>query len=114
MITFWVSGQPVPKERPRLGRNGAYTPAKTQAWESTIAWAARSEMAHLNPLNGDLAVYVTFHRKGKRRVDLDNLIKCLDGANGIVWNDDNQITQIHAAVIYGAKTPGMSLKVIPV
>lgn len=111
-FTFFVEGQPLPKERPRIGKNRAYTPPKTQAWENTIAWGVRAKMGHLEPFMGDVKVTLVFHRKGKKRADLDNFCKsALDAMNGIVYHDDKQVTRLEAIVIYGSPEPGVSIKV---
>jgi Holliday junction resolvase RusA-like endonuclease len=104
ILRFFVPGQPLPKQRPRLGRHGVYTPTKTLEWENEIGWAAREAMqiAGLGATPCDVHVHMLFQRKGKQRADLDNLIKaCLDGMNGIVWIDDRQVRSLSAQVDYG-------------
>jgi Holliday junction resolvase RusA-like endonuclease len=65
---FIVHGTPVAKERARTVRtcNGArsYTPAKTVAWETAVAWEAKK--AGVKPLDGPVAASFTFSCRFQR------------------------------------------------
>lgn len=108
MTTLTIPGEPTPKGRPRFscikGKPHTYTPAKTLAAEQEIGWHLRS--AHSGPaMTGDVHVAVTFYCKSKTS-DADNLLKCLlDAANGIVFEDDRQVTSVHLKLIRVAKDP---------
>jgi len=110
-FSFSISGNPLPKARPRVmrisGRTWAYTPARTKAWEQMIAWTARQAMQEAGidaPLAGRLRLSFRFGREGRRRCDLDNLIKAgKDALNGVLWNDDEQIDRLTAVRVYGCK-----------
>ena len=120
-VEFIISVEGVPKGRPRLTRSGhAYTPAKTKKFETLVAKCARFAMSRLgaHPVEGlPVAVSLLFYYEppvswSKRRKleviekgavpkftkpDTDNLEKAvLDGMNGIVFEDDNQIAGIYA------------------
>ncbi|RWR13812.1 RusA family crossover junction endodeoxyribonuclease [Paenirhodobacter populi] len=107
-MMFEVPGKPVPKARPRLGRNGSvYTPATTTAFEKTVARYAKA--AGVKPASGPISLEIvsefsipktwTKARKSNAngqphmcRPDLDNLTKSvLDGLNGIAFADDAQV-----------------------
>ena len=48
-------------------------------------------------LEGKLKLTVSFYLKGKRNIDLDNLLKALlDGMEGILFENDKMIYEIHA------------------
>ena len=48
-------------------------------------------------LSGPLKLTVHFSLKGKRSIDLDNLLKALiDGLEGILFENDKDILEIHA------------------
>ena len=119
---FTVYGEPVAKGRPRFTRQGrAYTPKKTHDYEDEVAKMAKAAMGSSDPLETPVAVYVyvTFpippsyskkrteaclngSERHTKRPDLDNILKAItDGCNGIVYNDDSQITSIHATKVYG-------------
>lgn len=121
MIEFTVPGLPIGKGRARISTRGgqvrAFTPAKTVNYEGTLRMYAERAMAALNltPLQGPLAVRMTavFPKPqswSKKRAaatlwhtsrpDADNLMKCLDGLNGIVWRDDAQVCQATISKIY--------------
>ena len=74
-----VLGEPVAKERPRVGRHGnVYTPRNTVAFETTIAFSARAQLPKYKEkerLIVDLGFFCSTDNK-----DLDNLCKSvLDG-----------------------------------
>jgi len=74
-----VPGRPVPKGRPRYGRNGAvYTPKKTREYERKVREIAHKEIGEV--LGGRLGVRIKFYLCGGKLPDIDNLIKAaVDG-----------------------------------
>lgn len=117
MIHVVVHGPPVAKGRPRITTKGgfarAYTPAKTQRYEDQIRSAAADAMGEREPLDEAVSVTVTAYvaapkaLKGQRRrdamdgvlkpttrPDVDNYAKVIDGLNGIVFKDDNLVTDL--------------------
>lgn len=88
-----IPGRPVPKGRPRLGKNGnVYTPRKTREYEKLVGWCTKQTMKE--PLQGDIAMDIKVYIKGPCG-DLDNLEKAiLDGMNGIAYNDDRQVAAL--------------------
>jgi Holliday junction resolvase RusA-like endonuclease len=95
LISFFVPGEPRAKQSFRVaGRGRGFTPARVKAWQSDVGWAAQLRMRAMgmvDPIGGNLTVRITFFLKTARKVDLDNLAKCVqDGLNGIVWYDDQQ------------------------
>ena len=124
-IMFTIYGEPVAKGRPRFSTRGkfpvAYTPEKTKAYEFEVGMMALAAMGGSKPLEGALEafIYVTFavpesyskkrleaclngSEKHIKKPDLDNVIKSvIDGMDKIVFNNDSQITSIHATKVYG-------------
>lgn len=123
MIKFTVYGEPRGKGRPRAARRGkfiqVYTDDKTASYENLIKLSyinARQE----NYLNGEaLEVNITAFcgipksitkknlkliQEGKlfptKKPDPDNIIKCIDGLNGIAWKDDTQIIKVSCLKVY--------------
>jgi crossover junction endodeoxyribonuclease RusA len=99
IATFVVLGEPVSKQRARIGRNGGvYTPTKTQQAEEAIGWAFRSAVRGWRPLaDREYLVDIQFFLKSGQRRDVDNMVKTvLDGLNKIAWVDDSQVAEIHA------------------
>lgn len=129
IVRFHIPGIPFAKGRARVttigGHARAYTPAKTVAYESTVALMAQQAMGASRPMAGPVAVSIvatwpipTSWSKKRResevfktsKPDLDNLVKALgDGCNGIVWGDDSQIVRMHASKVYGP-VPGVTVE----
>ena len=133
-VEFFIPGQPVSKGRPRFtvrpAKTGtfarAYTPAKTRAYETTVAQYAK--IAIRKPLDGPVRVDLVFTmpipqslsktrqkaligQPHAKKPDLDNLIKsCFDPLNGIAWADDSQVCELHARKVYG-ETPGVLVRI---
>ena len=96
MIAFFVPGTPRPKQSYRAKKGGGYTHPRIKAWQDAVGWAAREHMQGAEPLVGNVQVDLIFHVPDKRKRDLDNLSKAvLDGCNGIVWDDDQQVTRLY-------------------
>lgn len=95
IITFFVEGEPRAKQSFRVaGRGRGFTPARVKAWQADVGWCAQMAMRRLgmiDPLEGNLTVEMTFFLGNSRKVDADNLSKCVqDGLNNIAWTDDQQ------------------------
>jgi Holliday junction resolvase RusA-like endonuclease len=112
-VKFFVEGQPIPKGRLRLGKNGVFTPKRTSDYETHVGWRAKRAMMANSLITGDCVFSATFYREGKRRADLDNLIKAVkDAMNTIVYQDDSQIVEYgRVRVIYDSDKPGVEITV---
>ena len=124
-IMFTVYGEPIAKGRPRFSTRGkfpvAYTPEKTKTYESEVGMMAKVAMGASKALEGPLEafIYVTFpvptsytkkrteaclkgFEQHTKKPDLDNVVKSvIDGMDKIVFDNDSQITSIHATKVYG-------------
>ena len=121
---------PEPQGRPRFARRGkfvqTYDPPKSKKFKIELAELARKESTEQTfyaskhvPIEVNLRFYIPLLKsfnKNKRemalngylrppkRPDLDNYIKgTLDGLNGIFWEDDGQIVELHAGKYYSDK-----------
>lgn len=104
VIAFAVAGEPLPKERPRArqGQAQAFTPKRTRDAEKRIRETFKVLYPEWEPLEGELRVLCRFYRSTRRPVDTDNLLKILDGVNGVIWVDDKQISDLRGVRVYGA------------
>lgn len=95
-LSFVVLGTPRPKQSFRMGRNRGYQPKRITDWQNQVSLEARKAMGQRKPwTSDDLSVTIDFYLPDRRRRDLDNLSKAvLDACNGIVWEDDQQITRL--------------------
>lgn len=123
LISFTLDVSPVAKGRPRFCRVGkfvkTYTPGKTLAFESAIAWEAK-KYAPKEPILGPIDLSLVFYmpipksRMGKKggleldahqiKPDIDNLFKgATDALNGLFWKDDSQICRVVMWKVYSSK-----------
>jgi Holliday junction resolvase RusA-like endonuclease len=106
-ITFAVDGVPVPKQSFRYARRGGYTSPRVRAWQELVAWHARAVMAGKRQMLRRVSARMVFFLPTNRRVDVDNLIKCVqDACNGIVYADDCIVCEQQAAK-YVCSSPGV-------
>ena len=103
MIRLTIPGRPVPKGRPRLGMRGRrayiYTPERTREYEEAVGLCARAAVQGA-ALECPVAVAIDLYLHGKRRIDVDNCAKSiLDGMNGVVYLDDNQVGDLRVRKI---------------
>lgn len=121
MIILTIDGRPVAKGRPRFTKSGhVFTPPKTKEFEDRLKTAATEFMIHQQmaplecPINAALIFNFAVPKSASKkrqaelmeqpytgRPDLDNLIKCIDAFNGILWKDDSQISSVFAMKSYG-------------
>lgn len=136
MITIELLGEPKGKGRPRFMRKTgiAYTPQPTRNYEAALRMAAQLEMARsMNsmPLDGPVKVTVTAYftipkswpkAKQERAIlgverhttkpDWENIAKCCDALNGVVWLDDKQVAEGTVVKLYGDR-PRLKVEVSP-
>jgi len=111
---------PYPVSSNRLWRSAhgrQYANPAAVAWKRQAGWIARGEWA--SPSAAPMSVSVWLHpkqtkqgRAGKRRLDLDNALKgALDALNGVVWLDDSQVVEIHAAIGEARAGGGLTVEI---
>jgi Holliday junction resolvase RusA-like endonuclease len=120
-LCFIAWSKPIPKARPRFGKNGAYTDKRTTEAEDEFAWffnqAKQAEKARgvdlMFPWEGPIEIELVFgferaktnrHRHHITHPDIDNLAKTvLDGLNGLAYCDDRQIMSLKVSKTYAVK-----------
>jgi crossover junction endodeoxyribonuclease RusA len=76
-----------------------------------VAWEARKH--DTQPLQGEVVVHVTAYRP-QRRGDLDNTLKAaFDALNGVAWDDDSQVVELHALRLDDKTNPRLEVDVQP-
>lgn len=109
---FYVPGNPVPKQSFRYTAGGGYRAKGVACWQNAVGWEARRAMIDRDMLHGPLAVTILFYRKNAQRVDGDNLSKAvLDSLNGIVFQDDMQVIDLHVYKRINRERPGCWVRV---
>lgn len=116
-IAFTVPGIPRPKARPRLGKGHVYTPKTTAAYERTVAvYALRAMALAAWPRGGFEGAHYTLTLRvywpDERCRDLDNAIKGVaDAANGLIYRDDADITELHAYASVDRESPRVEIEI---
>ncbi|MDO7788803.1 RusA family crossover junction endodeoxyribonuclease [Desulforamulus aquiferis] len=97
-VSFSIPGRPVPKQRPRVGKNGSiYTPKNCKEYEKKVAEVAYTVFRR--PYAGPVALEINLFLTS-RPGDLDNYVKSVsDGLNKIAYLDDRQVVELKAKVI---------------
>lgn len=126
-LSLTIGGAPVPKGRPRFARIGgfakAYTPKATRDYEKKVAQCVSEAMAlqyvrepFLGALKVRIDTYFPIPKSASKRdreemeqgiipmlgrKDIDNIAKALlDAMNGIAYNDDGQVVDLHITKAY--------------
>ena len=129
-IKLVIYGEPVPQGRPRFARIGkyvhAYDPEKSKNYKQLVRFWVTQHLKKIDgfkPFQNALYVDLTFFLSipsswsKKRRIeadngvirpivkpDTDNMVKSVtDSCNGLLWVDDNIITDFHARKRYTAE-----------
>lgn len=131
MITIFLAGHVRGKGRPRFVRQTGrtYTDKETVNYEAALRTQGQEAMGLEIPLAGALVVTMVAYMavpaswsntKRKRcldgdevpttKPDVDNIVKCLDALNGVVWIDDKQIAGLRVVKKYHEK-PGLLIEV---
>ncbi len=101
-------GEPVPKQRPRLGRNGrVYTPGSTKDHQRELADLVRSRLVGAEP-DGEWAygIRAVFYVQTHQRKDVDNMLKTvLDAMNRLIFCDDSQVKELMGWSVYDGESP---------
>ena len=103
VVAFTVSGEPIPKGRPRAkAGQRSFTPKRTVEAEKRVQGAFHALHPGFRPLTGRLLLSASFYRATARHVDADNLAKlATDALNGVAYVDDEQIEELHVRRFYG-------------
>lgn len=102
-VRFTVVGDPVAKERPRLGKGRTYTPKRTQDAEAAVRAALATQVGPCDPFTEPVRLDLVFYCETRHRKDADNLAKLVsDAANKIIFLDDVLVEYIAVRVIRGA------------
>lgn len=112
MLEVTVEGMPIPWARPRFNGGRAFTHPNQLKAKLRLKSLLKSQWPK-GPVEGSaMLVELTFLYRARRKADLgspkvtrpdgDNLAKLvLDAANGILWTDDSQVTDLRICKKYG-------------
>ena len=112
-VSFYVNGNPIPKQSYRAVKGGGYTAPHVKAWAKLVADVASLNMIYKDMFTGRINVELQFFLPDKRRKDWDNLAKnVMDAMNGIVYKDDSQVTMATVEKAYDKNEPGVYVLIV--
>lgn len=111
MITLYTKPVPVNQkygvQRGRMVLQKKYRDAKIALTKEI--WVLNSPN---QPATEEVIVNVTFYFGNKKKNDIDNCLKILlDAAEGILFEDDSQIVELHVFKKYNKKNPRIEISV---
>lgn len=126
-VIFFVRGEAKSTQLgssiPLKGKRKAFLPRRGGAWSAKCGLAAEQH-APPEPWTDAIEVWLTFYlktpkKRGARptkRPDVENLGKgILDQFNGVLWDDDAQVTDLHYSKRYAIDRPiGVLVRVVRV
>lgn len=76
-----------------------------------LAWKMKPNVQNgIAPIETKLALRCIFYRKGRQRIDCDNLLKAVsDSATGVVWVDDSQVHEVFGKLVVGQESPRVDI-----
>lgn len=84
---------------------------KARALKEDYAWQARTQFKG-KPLSFNIEIFIKIYFGTKRKYDWDNFHKLSqDSLNGIVWEDDSQITKATVEKFYDKENPRIEILV---
>lgn len=123
-INLMIPGKPAGKGRPRITKNGVYTPSKTRKFESLIqtvwyqskAKAAPPDATVFCSINAYFPLPKNASQNRQKRLlnglyyrgkpDTDNIVKAvLDALNGLAYPDDSAVQLCAAYKLYTNTLP---------
>lgn len=107
-IKFRIYGKAISENtayRRRKQGYGMFMTPEGKAWKEAVAWSARASLTKaLSPseMKKDVHLHMTFYFGDKRRRDCHNYEKLLiDGLEGILFENDSQVTSHYAEIKQG-------------
>ena len=93
----------------RVANNRTYKSAEAKQYQELVGWTVKA--AGVQPLAGNVSIKVNIYRPRKSG-DLDNRLKIvIDSLNGIAYEDDRQIVEIHARRFDDKNNPRVEIEV---
>ena len=113
-LTFEVPGQPVPFTRTQSSGKRRFTPERYRSYKRLVGTLAQCAVLKRDswPMDARYRLTVEAANGDRIRRDIDNLAKSvLDGANGIIWEDDHQVDELIARKAQGCAEPFLRVTV---
>ena len=124
-LNFFVEGKPRSKQSFKVSKKGHYIPAPTKHWQDICCYTARAELNKLVGWAGviiehPVSIELSFYMDTYRRVDGDNLEKCvMDGLKDSILPDDDiwHVRECHKYFYHVSDSPdklaGVGIRIRP-
>ena len=109
MKSIHISTEPISVNALYTGRR--FLTKNGKATKEAMSWEIKSWWKH-EPLKDDVCINVLFYFKDNRK-DIDGCLKALlDCMQGIVYENDRQITELHIFKMIDKKKPRVEIQVL--
>lgn len=130
VLYFIIHTEPKPKKRPKVYRWATVNPSEADEKELATLVQAMPNCPQ-TPMSGQVRVSFKFYKtppkntpqwqlplmengllRPNKSPDLDNYVKfALDALNGIIWEDDRFIVEMHSVKLYSLDNPRIEIQV---
>lgn len=106
--------KPIPLNQMYRCFNGRYLKSKKgRETAEALQWELKEQWGASKPLKSRVALNILLYFGDKRKRDIDAYLKILlDSMEGIVYEDDNQIVEMHVFKEYDKENPRVVIGVI--
>ena len=109
MITLKTPPVPI-NQKYGVYRGRMLLQAKYRNTKEALALEMRSQINHA-PLEEELVLSVMIYLGTKRKTDIDAFLKILmDAGEGVLYENDNQVTELHIYKHYNKENPRVELE----
>jgi len=108
VVSIIFSGEPVSASVGFSG-NKAYRSVDYTAYRDALAWLIKEKLGGEWDIHRySFGIRVRFFLSGRRKIDIDNLLKpVMDAATHIVWADDSQVEEVYSVMLRNQDEPGI-------
>lgn len=107
-ISFIADLEPLPFKRVMQSGKRRFNDRRYSDFKDALGLIAKAHMQGRAPLSGKISFRADFYKHKPKNIlcknfgDLDNFVKAvLDALTGICFQDDRQVTEIHAEKFFG-------------
>lgn len=96
----------------RVAGNRIYVSREAEAFKKVVAWEAkRAGVTCISDQPVEVKIYY-YHEFPKRRLDVDNILKCaIDSLSGVAFDNDKRVVKVTAECWHDADHPRLTFEI---